>query len=88
MPGGMAFISLNLPLAEAFTPQASAEAEALGFFFCGVVPEKLASGDLLRLQYWNGFAVAATSVETASDWGAKVLEYVAAKAAERQKNAG
>lgn len=74
---GMAFISLNLPLAEAYTPRACAEAEALGFFFCGVVPEKLASGDVLRLQYWNGFAVTAASVETASEWGAKVLEYVA-----------
>jgi anti-sigma regulatory factor (Ser/Thr protein kinase) len=74
---GMAFIALNLPLADAHTPQAAAEAEAQGFFFCGVVPEKLASGDVLRMQYWNGFEIAATSVETASDWGGRMLEYVA-----------
>jgi hypothetical protein len=81
----MAFIVLNLPLADAYTPQAAVEAEALGFFFCGVVPEKCASGDVLRLQYWNGFEVMAASVETASDWGAKVLEYVAECAAGRVK---
>jgi anti-sigma regulatory factor (Ser/Thr protein kinase)/RimJ/RimL family protein N-acetyltransferase len=74
---GLAFIVLNLPLADTYTPQACAEAEALGFFFCGVVPEKLASGDVLRLQYWNGFAIAAASVEVASEWGAKMRDYVA-----------
>ena len=42
-----------------------------------MVPEKLASGDMLRLQYWNGFAIAAASVEVASEWGAQVREYVA-----------
>ncbi|MGA2053327.1 MAG: ATP-binding protein, partial [Opitutales bacterium] len=81
---GMAFIVLNLPLAEAYTPVACAAAERLGFFFCGVVPEKLASGDLLRLQYWNGFEVSAASVEVASEWGAKVRDYVAACAGRRE----
>ncbi len=73
---GMAYILLELPLADAFTPTASVQAEALGFFFCGVVPEKHADGDLLRFQYWNNFSVPTSSVQTASDFGLKLRDYV------------
>lgn len=80
---GMAYVLLELPMANAFTPEASRQAETLGFFFCGVVPEKHPDGDLLRLQYWNGFDVPPGSVQTASDFGAKLCDYTGQCAAER-----
>jgi serine/threonine-protein kinase RsbW len=73
---GMAYILLELPLSDSFTPTASMQAEALGFFFCGIVPEKHADGDLLRFQYWNNFSVPTSSVQTASDFGLKLKDYI------------
>jgi anti-sigma regulatory factor (Ser/Thr protein kinase) len=80
---GLAYVDLDLPLADPFTPTACTEAESLGFFFCGLTPDKLPSGDGLRLQAWINFTVAPESVQTASEFGAKLRDYAAQCARER-----
>jgi hypothetical protein len=74
---GIEYVMLDLPLANPLTPAACEEAEALGFFFGAIIPEKLPSGDLLRLQYLNNLDIDPASVVTASAFGAALLDYVA-----------
>mgnify|MGYP003815600655 CR=1 FL=1 len=46
---GAAVVHIELPLAQAVTPQLWEQAEAAGFFFTGVWPHSTGDGDLVRL---------------------------------------
>jgi anti-sigma regulatory factor (Ser/Thr protein kinase) len=68
-------IYLDLPLGDPATQQSVAALEMLGFFFCGIIPE-FADGDVLRLQYLNNLDVKNEKIQTASDFGKQLVEYV------------
>lgn len=55
---GLAVAHVDLPLAEPSAPAATEALRAVGFFFAGVLPERVDSGDILRLQWLSGAAEA------------------------------
>ena len=74
-------IYVDLPLSEPATQMSVAALEMLGFFFGGIIPE-LYDGDILRLQYLNNVDDKDEQIQTASDFGKRLVEYVL-KARER-----
>lgn len=50
--------------------------EELGFFFAGILPCGLPSGDVLILQYLNNFAIPYESIKTASPFTRELVAYV------------
>ncbi len=71
-------VFLELPLAQAATPDLCVEAEAAGFFFSGLGPGFLPDGDSLRLQYLNvplGFS----RLQIHNPFGRELLSYIAAE---------
>jgi serine/threonine-protein kinase RsbW len=71
-------IHLLLGLADPATAAWAQRCEALGFFFAGVLPGGLPSGDALILQYLNNFAVRYDALQTASEFAARLVAYVRA----------
>jgi GNAT superfamily N-acetyltransferase len=69
-------IQLLLGLADPATAVLAGQCEALGFFFAGVLPCGLPSGDALILQYLNNFAVRYESLQTESEFAARLAAYV------------
>jgi serine/threonine-protein kinase RsbW len=69
-------IQLWLGLADPLTAVTADRCEALGFFFAGVLPGGLPSGDALILQYLNNFAVRYESIRTESEFSARLADYV------------
>lgn len=57
--------------------------EDLGFSFCGVYPEMVESGDLLRLQYLNNVAIDPAKIIVVTDMGRALLDYVVERAGVR-----
>lgn len=74
-------IYIDLPLSDPATQRSVAALEMQGFFFGGIIPE-LYDGDILRLQYLNNLDVKDEQIQTASDFGKRLVEYVL-KARER-----
>ena len=72
------WICLDLPLSHPAAAKLTAPLEALGFFFCGIIPELADDGDILRLQYLNEVEADLESVQLASDFGKEVFDYVVA----------
>jgi anti-sigma regulatory factor (Ser/Thr protein kinase) len=73
---GAETIYLDLPLAQAGTPELCAAAEAEGFFFSGLGPGFAADGDVLTLQYLKGkFDI--LQVQMASTFGQRLRGYIA-----------
>jgi len=72
------WICLDLPLSHPAAAELTAPLEALGFFFCGIIPELADDGDILRLQYLNEVEADLESVQLASDFGKEVFDYVVA----------
>jgi hypothetical protein len=74
-PKGAEAVFLELPLAQAGTPDLCRAAEADGFFFSGVGPGFAADGDALRLQYLAvGLDAALLQIESAP--GRDLVDYV------------
>jgi hypothetical protein len=73
-------IFLELPLAQAGTPDLCATAEADGFFFAGIGPQFAAAGDALRLEYVS-VPVDATRLQIASPFAKELVAYVDAERA-------
>jgi anti-sigma regulatory factor (Ser/Thr protein kinase) len=73
---GAETVYLDLPLAQAGTPELCTAAEAEGFFFSGLGPRFAADGDVLTLQYLEG-EFDTSQVQMASPFGQKLLNYIA-----------
>ncbi len=69
-------IVLDMPLADPHSAALCPEIEALGFFFCGVIPEKR-QGDVIRFEYLNNVPIDLSQVIVVSDFGRKLLAYIA-----------
>ncbi|HXJ81437.1 MAG TPA: GNAT family N-acetyltransferase [Candidatus Methylomirabilis sp.] len=69
------WICLDLPLSDPGARRFCASLEALGFFFCGVIPD-LVGDDILRLQYLNEIEAEVEAVQIASEFGKEVFAYV------------
>jgi anti-sigma regulatory factor (Ser/Thr protein kinase)/GNAT superfamily N-acetyltransferase len=68
-------IYIDLPLSDPATQRSVAALEMRGFFFGGIIPE-LYDGDILRLQYLNNLDVKDEQIQTASEFGKRLVEYV------------
>ncbi len=71
-------IHLILNLSDRRTPYFCRRFEELGFFFAGLLPLGLASGDALILQYLNTACLPVSTIQTASPFASKLVAYVAA----------
>jgi serine/threonine-protein kinase RsbW len=72
-------IHLVLDLSDPKTAHLCRRFEELGFFFAGILPLGLASGDALILQYLNTFSVRYDAIQTASRFAADLVAYVKAR---------
>jgi serine/threonine-protein kinase RsbW len=68
-------IHLLLDLSDPATAHFGGRFEDLGFFFAGVLPRGLPGGDALILQYLNNFTVAYDSLQTESEFAARLVAY-------------
>lgn len=77
---GAEVVYLELPLAEAGTPELCVACEAMGFFFSGVAPCFAADGDALRLQYLS-VLLDPGRLQVASRFGQELVDYAATRRA-------
>ncbi len=70
-------IYIDLPLSDPLTAFACTAAEVLGFFYAGIIPEYLPSGDALRLQYLNNVPINPDKVVIVTDFGKELFAYIA-----------
>lgn len=68
-------VEMYLNLHDPVTPWVVAEAEKLGFFFTGIVPEA-ATGDVVIMQFFNGIAVEYEELVIERPETAELLDYV------------
>ncbi len=81
---GIDVVYLNLPLGDSHTPLICPSFEELGFFFAGIRPrptgltgpEGISNRDLLCLQYLNGPRIDYDLLQTYSDFGKELVQYV------------
>ena len=69
-------IHLVLNLSDPQTPHFCGRFEELGFFFAGILPLGLSSGDALMLQYLNTVCARYRGIQTASPFAADLVAYV------------
>jgi serine/threonine-protein kinase RsbW len=69
-------IHLLLDLSNPATAHFGERFEELGFFFAGVLPRGLPSGDALILQYLNNLTVSYESIQAESEFAAELAAYV------------
>lgn len=69
-------VHLLLGLSDPATPVFCSRFEELGFFFAGILPRGLPSGDALVLQYLNNVRVRYEGIRTASPFAARLVDYV------------
>lgn len=67
---------VQLPLSDPLTSFYGGGLHELGLFLVGVLPEHVASGDTLSLQYLNDVDVNPEEIRTASDFGARLTAFV------------
>ena len=72
-------IHLVMPLSDPKTAHLCGRFEELGFFFAGILPLGLASGDSLILQYLNTFSACYGAIQTASRFASDLVAYVQAR---------
>lgn len=75
-------VYLDLPLSRATTPRACALLEGEGFHLAGLIPEACPEGDVLRLQRLHSEMQPPETIHAASEWGARLKDYVLAQRAE------
>lgn len=68
-------VYIDLPLCDPATALLAPQLEELGFSFCGIYPEMVESGDLLRLQYLNNLAIDPAKIIVVTDMGRALLDY-------------
>ena len=68
-------VYLDLPLSDPATQLLAPQLEALGFSFCGIYPEMVEGGDLLRLQHLNNVAIDPAKIIVVTDMGRDLLAY-------------
>jgi serine/threonine-protein kinase RsbW len=68
-------VEMFLNLTDPCTPWVVAEAENIGFFFTGILPETL-GGDSIILQYFNGVQVEYDAIQIDRPQTAELLAYV------------
>jgi anti-sigma regulatory factor (Ser/Thr protein kinase)/RimJ/RimL family protein N-acetyltransferase len=81
---GIDVVYLHLPLGDWHTPLICSSFEELGFFFAGVQPrpsepagpEGISNRDLLCLQYLNGPRIDYDLLQTYSDFGRDLVQYI------------
>ncbi|MBU0495214.1 MAG: GNAT family N-acetyltransferase [Chloroflexi bacterium] len=71
---GAEAVYLELPLAQAGTPELCQMAEEDGFFFSSIGPSFASDGDILRLQYLNA-PLDPSQIQVADPFGRQVLAY-------------
>jgi len=69
-------INLYLNLFDPGTAQLTEEFEQLGFFFAGLLPGGLATGDALILQYLNNTPIDYDAIRLESDMGKMIISYI------------
>lgn len=69
-------IYIDLPLADPATAFVCAAVESLGFFYAGIIPDYLPTGDALRLQYLNNISITPEKVVVVSEFGKVLFDYV------------
>jgi serine/threonine-protein kinase RsbW len=69
-------VHLLLSLSDPGTSRWCERFEAMGFFFAGILPWGLPSGDALILQYLNNVPLAYGSIRTATPFAARLLDYI------------
>ncbi len=69
-------IILDLPISCPSAPAACEYAETLGFFLCGIVPESMKNGDILRLEYLNNVVFKPENIVVVSDFGKEIFSYI------------
>jgi serine/threonine-protein kinase RsbW len=69
-------VHLVLPLSDPKTARLCRQFEELGFFFAGILPLGLASGDALILQYLNTFSAHYSAIQTESRFASDLVAYV------------
>jgi serine/threonine-protein kinase RsbW len=72
-------IHLYLDLSDPRTARLCSRFEELGFFFAGILPLGLPSGDALILQYLNTFPVRYSAIQTASPFASDLAAYIKAR---------
>jgi anti-sigma regulatory factor (Ser/Thr protein kinase) len=82
--GGAEVVFLDLPLAQAGTPELCAGAEDDGFIFCGVQPYSAADGDYLHLVYLN-VDLDLSNIQLFSPFGQELLAYITKAIESRRK---
>ena len=70
-------IYLCLNLQDPLTARITAQIEALGFFFAGVIP-KAEGGDQIELQYLNNVLIDYDRIQLYSDFSKELLAYIQA----------
>ena len=75
---GRAALYVDLPLEQVATTTAAEQLEVHGVTFAGVFPNGRVAGDVLRLQCLADVDVHLEGISTASEHGARLLEYVVA----------
>lgn len=80
--GKIGAVYVNLPLEDPGTPHAADALEALGFFFCGVVPWAMSGRDALRLQL-PLTPIDLSQVTIFGDFGAQLKAYIGRARKER-----
>jgi serine/threonine-protein kinase RsbW len=73
---GIEVIHLRLDLADPWTSLLTEQLERLGFFFCGILPGAMKSGDALILQYLDDVPIDYDRIAVYSSEGRELLEYV------------
>lgn len=69
-------VYVDLPLEQPATALVADDLERLGVSYAGIFPNRLAAGDVLRMQSLHRVRVKADDVAVASDHGRELLEYV------------
>jgi serine/threonine-protein kinase RsbW len=71
-------VYLDLPLEDPSTAVLADHLERLGVSYAGIFPNRLAAGDVLRMQSLHRVRVTAADLSVASDHGRRLLDYVVA----------
>ncbi len=72
----VAVLYLDIPLADPAAPRAIRIAEERGFFWAALLPDARPDGDVLRLQRLADVPIATDTIQTVTDHGATMVEFV------------
>ncbi len=75
----LAVLYLDIPLTNPAAARAIRIAEERGFFWAALLPDARVDGDVLRLQRLARVAIATEHIETVSDHGESMVQFVLAE---------